>query len=105
MEDAVYDLRAEFLKVLGSPLRLKILGALRDGEKNVCELVDALGICQSTISCNLGVLRTSGVVVDRKEGCSVYYRVVNDKVYALMKTLDEMLRDQCEGMRKALEAL
>ena len=105
MEDRAYDLRAGFLKALGSPVRLRILATLRDGERNVCELMDALGICQSTISCNLGVLRTSGVVVDRKEGTSVYYRASDERVYALIGLLDEILRGQCEEMRRALEAL
>ncbi len=105
MEDMVYDLRAEFLKALGSPLRLKILDALRDGEKNVCELMDALDICQSTVSCHLAVLRTSGVVLDRKEGTSVYYRVSDENVYALISTLDEVLKGQCKEVSKALEAL
>ena len=105
MEDIVYCLRAEFLKALGSPLRLKILTALGDGEMNVCELMDALDLCQSTVSCNLGVLRTSGVVLDRKEGTSVYYRVSDENVHALIGTLDEILKGQCEEVRKALEAL
>ena len=105
MEDTVCDLRAELLKALASPLRLKILEALRDGEKNVCELMDALDICQSTLSCNLSVLRTSGVLSDRKEGTSVYYRVSDENVYALIKTLDQVLRGQCEGVVKALDSL
>lgn len=105
MDETVNNLRAEFLKAIGSPLRLKILEALRDGEKNVCELMDALGAAQSTVSCHLTVLRTSGIVADRKEGCSVYYRVSDEKVYGLMKTLDEVLKGQCEEMKKALEGL
>jgi len=95
----------EFLKALTSPLRPKIIEALKDGEKNVCELVEALETCQSTVSCHLGVLRTSGVVVDRKEGTSVYYRVSDEKVYALISTLDEILPGQCEEVRRTLEAL
>ena len=105
MDDTVCNLRAEFLKALASPLRLKILDALREGEKNVCELMDTLGICQSTLSCNLSVLRTSGVLLDRKEGTSVYYRVSDKNVYALIKTLDEALKGQCEEVMKALDAL
>lgn len=105
MKDMVHCLRADFLKALASPLRLKILEALRDGEKSVCELVDALGICQSTLSCNLAVLRTSGVLLDRKDGTSVYYRVSDKNVYALIKTLDQVLRGQCEEAMKALDSL
>lgn len=92
-------------KPLNSPVRLNILDALRDGEKNVCELMDALDICQSTIFCNLAILRTSGVVLDRKEGTSVYYRASDEKLYALIRTLDEILKGQCEEVRKALETL
>jgi len=105
LEDMVHCLRADFLKALASPLRLKIIEALRGGEKSVCELVDALGVCQSTLSCNLAVLRTSGAVLDRKEGCSVYYRVSNENVYALVKTLDKVLKAQCRQMTKALDTL
>ena len=105
MGDTVNNLRAELLKALGSPLRLKILEALSDGEKNVCELMEVVGAPQSTVSCHLTVLRTSGVVTDRREGCSVYYRVSDENVYALMKTLDELLKSQCEEVKRALEAL
>jgi len=105
MEDAVYCLRAEFFKALGSPVRLKLLNALKDGEKNVCELMDAVGMCQSTVSCHLSVLRTSGVVSDRREGTSVYYRVSDENVHALLSTLDEILKGQCEEVSKALAAL
>jgi len=83
--------------------RFPVFRVVRDREL----ILEKLGICQSTLSCNLSlsVLRTNGVLLDGKEGTSVYYRVSDKNVYALIKTLDAVLKGQCEEVMKALDAL
>jgi ArsR family transcriptional regulator, arsenate/arsenite/antimonite-responsive transcriptional repressor len=60
-------------KAFADPTRVRILAALRVGELCVCELCDALGVTQSTLSTHLQVIRESGLVQTRKEGKWVYY--------------------------------
>ena len=60
-------------KCLSDPNRIRIVEALRPGELCVCELCDALGLSQSTLSTHLQVIRRAGIVQSRKEGKWSYY--------------------------------
>lgn len=80
-------LAVDFLKVLANEDRLLLLCQIAQAESNVSQLQEALDIQQPTLSQQLGVLRRSGVVATRKEGKSVYYRLANDGVIAVMKVL------------------
>ncbi|HEX7073690.1 MAG TPA: metalloregulator ArsR/SmtB family transcription factor, partial [Hyphomicrobiaceae bacterium] len=59
---------AQLFQALSDDTRLDILGMLRDGERCVCELQDALDSAQSRLSFHLRVLKEAGLVTDRKEG-------------------------------------
>ncbi len=61
---------------MGHPSRMLILDALREGELCVCELTPLVGADQSTVSRHLAVLKQAGLIEDRKEGSSVYYRLL-----------------------------
>jgi len=68
-----------FLRTLADPTRLRCLVLLqREGELCVCELVHALGVSQPKISRHLAVLREAGVVLDRREGLWIHYRINPD---------------------------
>lgn len=63
-------------KALSDESRQKILLTLEDaGETRVSDLVDRLGISQPTMSHHLGVLKNAGLVEDRREGQSIFYKV------------------------------
>ena len=91
----VHKLRVEVLKALASHTRLHILDMLSDGEMAVCDIADALGSNQSTISCHLNTLRASGLVTTRKEGTRVYYGLAHETVIEMLALLDEVLKAQC----------
>jgi len=66
----------QFFKILGDLTRLRVLVLLsRDGELCVCELTHALGETQPKISRHLALLREAGIVLDRRQGQWVYYRL------------------------------
>jgi ArsR family transcriptional regulator, arsenate/arsenite/antimonite-responsive transcriptional repressor len=71
-----YRVRADIAKAMGHPSRMLILDALQEGELCVCELTPLLGVDQSTVSRHLAVLKAAGLIQDRKEGSSVYYRLM-----------------------------
>src|SRR5258707_9824929 len=60
-------------RALADPTRVRIVAALRNGELCVCELVDALGISQSSLSSHLQICRQARVVTTRKESRWIYY--------------------------------
>ena len=71
-----YKQQARILKALANESRLKIIGRLANGESSVGELVDLVGSDQSTVSKHLAVLRSHGIVDDRREGNVVFYRLL-----------------------------
>ena len=75
-----YRLHAEICKVLTDPKRLRLLRALRDGERTVGDLAAALGIPLPNASQHLAVLRTAGLVDGRRAGASVRYRLAEPAI-------------------------
>jgi ArsR family transcriptional regulator len=69
---------AQKFKVLADPMRLKLLLLVRDGEKCVCDLVDALHERQSLISYHLGLMVKAGLLERRKDGTWSYYSLNMD---------------------------
>ena len=69
---------AHLFHALSDETRLAVLDMLRDGERCVCELQDALDAAQSRLSFHLRVLREAGLVSDRREGRWAYYALVPD---------------------------
>ena len=75
------------MKVLSNPDRLMLLCELADGERNVGELEEALGIVQPTLSQQLAVLRTEGLVNTRRDGKNIYYQIASAQALAVMQVL------------------
>jgi len=84
--------KAELFKALGHPVRIRILELLRDQERSVSELQEALEIEMSSVSQQLAILRGKQLVTGRKEGNSVYYRVIDPQVYDLLDTARAMFQ-------------
>ena len=76
---------AELFRLLSHPVRLRILDELRRDEACVCHLQAVLERPQAYVSQQLRVLRKAGMVVDRKDGLLVYYRVVDTQVERLLE--------------------
>lgn len=78
-EELLYDL-AELFKVFGDSTRIKILYALFEAELCVCDIAQALGMTQTTVSHQLRVLKANKLVKFRKEGKNVFYSLDDDHV-------------------------
>lgn len=83
LPDELADLIARRFKLLGEPMRIKLLDRLRGGEASVQELAAAVGTSQQNVSKHLGALAEAGIVGRRKQGNFVYYRVVDDDIWQL----------------------
>lgn len=88
------QLQAEVLKALAHPIRLAIVQHLAPGEKCVCEIVEHTGTTQSNISKHLGILKKAGIIRDRKEGPSVYYRLVMPCAVSFFRCVQNILERQ-----------
>ncbi len=92
--------RADVLKAIAQPTRLKILEMLREGERCVCEMLPILNEEQANISKHLSVLRQAGIVDFRKEGVSSYYKIRHREVLKILDIVDRMVKKE---MLEALE--
>lgn len=89
---------AQRFRVLGEPMRIRVLDLLRDGEANVQELTDALGTTQQNVSKHLGVLHAAGIVSRRRDGNRVLYAITDESVFELCDTV-------CGGLRRQVREL
>jgi DNA-binding transcriptional ArsR family regulator len=89
--DPVYVVKAQLFRVLGHPLRIRILELLSDRERTVGDLQAALSLDSSGASQHLAALRQQGVLESRRAGTSVYYRIRDPRVSELLAVAKEIL--------------
>jgi DNA-binding transcriptional ArsR family regulator len=87
----VYQLKAEFFKTLGHPARIRILEVLREGEHAVGELAPKVGIEPSHLSHQLAVLRRANIIQGRKAGATVFYSVLDPRIFQLLEGAKQIL--------------
>jgi ArsR family transcriptional regulator len=95
--DQLLDLIAARFRLLGEPLRLKLLAGLVSGERNVGELVTLTGAGQANVSKHLAALTQGGLVSRRKVGVSTYYAIADPTAYTLCDVV-------CAGIQERLSA-
>lgn len=105
MSTSIHGVKAEFFRTLGHPVRVRILEALREGERSVGELQSALGLDSGGASQHLAVLRRQGLLDNRKEGTSVLYRVKDPRTFQLLEIARQILSAQFEETQALLEDL
>jgi DNA-binding transcriptional ArsR family regulator len=80
LPEAALQLVAQRFAVLAEPMRLRLIQALFDGERNVTDLVAATGGTQANISRHLQTLTAAHVLGRRKEGLQVFYRIADPTI-------------------------
>ena len=93
-EIEAYQVQAALTKVLGHPARLRILDILSHGEACVCHMTTILGQRQPYVSQLLMSLREADLVRDRREGSTVYYRLSDSRIAALISLTRDLLRER-----------
>lgn len=104
MEEKIFELKAELLKAIAQPVRLKILELLRDKELCICEIAPMINGEQSNVSKHISVLEKSKLVTTRKEGVRVFVKA-NPHIYKILDSLVEILRKRIEEEKRTIEAL
>ena len=85
--DEVFDLAAEVFRVMSAPMRLKIISSLCQAEKNVSELLSEIATTQPNMSQHLNTLYQAGVLGKRRDGVQIYYRIIDQRVAQLCRTV------------------
>jgi DNA-binding transcriptional ArsR family regulator len=100
----VHEVKASVFRVLGHPVRVRVLELLRDGELSVGALQAELGLDSGGTSQHLAALRRIGLVESRREGTSVFYRVADEAVLRLDAGREVVAR-QLAGQQSILREL
>lgn len=103
--DLLLDRIAQRFRLLGDPLRLKLLHALAGGEKSVGDLVLETGAGQANVSKHLALLLREGLVARRKQGLQVFYAVIDPRVFELCDVVCGGLNDHLAQQLRTMEAV
>lgn len=94
MEDQIYAYHADMCKVFSHPKRLEVINVLRDGEMTVSDLSQKLGLSVGNLSQHLSMMKERHILISRKQGNMVYYRIANPRLIPCFDMMREMLFDQ-----------
>ncbi|GGR27773.1 transcriptional regulator [Streptomyces netropsis] len=101
----LYQAKAEFFRMLGHPVRIRVLELLQDGPMPVRDLLAAIGIEPSSLSQQLAVLRRSGIVTATREGPTVVYALAGGDVAELLAAARRLLTQVLTGQEELLTEL
>ncbi|GAA2808983.1 metalloregulator ArsR/SmtB family transcription factor [Kribbella solani] len=101
----LYQAKAEFFRLLGHPVRIRVLELLQDGPRPVRDLLAEIGIEPSSLSQQLAVLRRYGIVTSRREGSTVVYELAGGDVAELLRIARRILTELLTGQSELLAEL
>ena len=87
----VFEAAAELFSLLSAPMRLRVMCALCDGERNVTDLLVRIETTQPNMSQHLSTLYRAGVLDRRREGTQIFYRVRSERLLAVCRAVCEDL--------------
>ena len=97
--------RAEILKAIAQPTRMKIIEFLRDGERCVCEIFPAIDEEQSNTSRHLNMMQGCGIHARRKEGIKNMYRWKHPEVLEILELASVILKKEISGKNDLLKVV
>lgn len=105
MEEKAIQLKAEVLKALAQPTRLKILECLRRGEKCICEIVPEVNGEQSNISRHIAMMQKNHLLTTRKDRVRVMVKVKSPEVFEILDKVSILLKKQIKEQRRLLATI
>ena len=101
----LYEAKAEFFRMLGHPVRIRVLELLQDGPKPVRDLLAEIEVEPSNLSQQLALLRRSGIVTATRTGTTVVYELAGGDVAELLAAARRILSVLAAGRRELLDEL
>ncbi len=105
MTKPIYEVKAQFLKTLGHPARIRVLEVLAGGPQSVSELQPQVGLEASHLSQQLSVLRKAGVVQSERRGSSQIYSVTDPQIFDLLSIAKQIIITSLSGTEDMLAEL
>ena len=96
-EDQVFESAAELFGLLSTPVRLKIISAVCNGERNVSELLEQIDTTQPNMSQHLSTLYRAGVLGRRREGTQIFYKLQSERVATLCRAVCTQVAMEMDG--------
>ncbi len=105
MDEKILEMKAEILKILAQPTRLKILETLRNREKCICEIVPSINGEQSNVSRHISLMEKAHLVTTRKEGVRVMVKVKSPEIFEILDMVRTILRKQMKEQERILSRI
>jgi len=99
LDPAVLAEAAEMVRVLGHPVRLRIVELLEAGEQTVTQLQESLDVRQAVVSQQLARMRAAGIVAGRRNGSNVWYTITDTRVVRMLDCLRHCDTTPARGSR------
>ena len=103
--EKIFDLHADICKVFSNAKRLEILNTLRHKEMTASELIEKIGISKANLSQHMSILRSKGVVLTRREGLNIFYRISSPKIIQACDLMRQVLLEQFHEKGKMVASL
>jgi ArsR family transcriptional regulator, virulence genes transcriptional regulator len=87
----LWEMQADICQTLANPKRLQILNLLQGQELSVGAMVSALKVAKANLSQHLSVMRQKGILVSRREGTAIYYRLATPRITEACKIMRQVL--------------
>ncbi len=101
LQDQVFASVAELFSVLSTPIRLKIISAVCNGERSVTDLLTQIDTTQPNMSQHLATLYRAGILSKRREGTMIFYRLENERVATLCRAVcTQVASEMADGEAK-----
>jgi DNA-binding transcriptional ArsR family regulator len=101
--DNIFVLHANICKTLANPRRLEIISALRDDELTATQLTQKILISKANLSQHMSILIQKGVVLSRREGLNVFYKLSDERITKACDLMIEVLIKHLEHNKNILE--
>jgi DNA-binding transcriptional ArsR family regulator len=103
--EKIYELQADICKIFSNAKRLEIIDALKDKEMSPSELIERIGLSKANLSQHMSLLKSKGVILTRREGINIYYRIANPKIIQACHLMREVLLEQFQEKGKMVSNL
>jgi ArsR family transcriptional regulator len=101
----IYELHADLCKIFSNAKRLEIINTIKDKEMAASELIERIGLSKANLSQHMSVLKSKGVILSRREGINIYYRIANPKIIQACHLMREVLLEQFQEKGKMVSNL
>lgn len=103
--EEIYELQADVCKIFANAKRLEIISILKEGETSANELIEKTGLSKANLSQHMAILKAKGVILTRREGVTVHYRITNPKIIQACNLMREVLTEQIQEKGRIISTL